>query len=203
MSYAVHSYNLSLFKLHIAAIIARNLIELSTTSVGNMATIYPADHPTMAKQPFSLQEYYASCHANGSLTLVLMPISRHSQNILKSSNHSASISVWSQRPAASRARVSLMGSVTVFEDPKSMPERQAIEACYLSKHPDASWWLPDTENGAHLAYWARFDPHDIYFVGGFGGQHYIGYIPLQTYQDASPKNIPNLRPAGRILLEQG
>lgn len=26
----------------------------------------------------------------------------------------------------------------------------------------------------------------IYFVGGFGDRHYIGYIPLDTYQKAVP-----------------
>ncbi|KAH7929888.1 hypothetical protein BV22DRAFT_1056143 [Leucogyrophana mollusca] len=167
-----------------------------------MATVHPSDHPTMSNQPFSLQEYYASCHNNGSLTLLLMPISRHTQNILRSPGHSASISVSSDRPAASRARVSLMGTVTVFHDARGMPDREAIKLCYLAKHPDASWWLPDDDGAAHLSFWARFDPHDVYFVGGFGDQHYIGYIPLQIYQEALSAVAPDFSLAGRILVEQ-
>ncbi len=38
----------------------------------------------------------------------------------------------------------------------------------------------------------------VYFVGGFGSSHYIGYIPLDMYQAASPA----LSVAGRILVEQ-
>jgi len=65
-------------------------------------------------------------------------------------------------------------------------ERDEIKACYLAQHPDARWWLPGDDDAAHLAYWARFDPHSVYFVGGFGDEHYIGYIPLATYQSAEP-----------------
>ena len=79
---------------------------------------------------------------NGSLTLLFLPISRHSQNILNSPTHAASISVWSERPAASRPRVSLIGNVTLFTDLNETPEREAIQACYIAQHPDARWWLP-------------------------------------------------------------
>lgn len=71
-----------------------------------------------------------------------MPISRHSQNILKSPTHSAAISIWSEHPAASRARVALIGNVTIFEDVDNIPEREAIESCYIEKHPDARRWVP-------------------------------------------------------------
>jgi hypothetical protein len=135
-----------------------------------MATVYPLDHPNMAGacislqgyahqkilrlpfpgQPFGLQEYYASCFSNGSLTLLVLPISRHSQNILHSPVHFASITISSQRPAASHARVSLIGNVTVFQDLGNVPEEEAIKACYLAQHPDASRWLPDDDEAAHI-----------------------------------------------------
>ncbi|KAI0699262.1 pyridoxamine 5'-phosphate oxidase-domain-containing protein [Cytidiella melzeri] len=153
-----------------------------------MATIFPEDHETLAGQPFSLQEYYASCHANGSLTLLFMPISRHSQNILHSPQGSASISIWSEHPAASRARVSLMGKVTVFGDLGNTPERETIQSCYIEKHPDAKWWIPGPDE-PHIAYWARFDVHSVYFVGGFGGLHYIGYIPTDLYAAAGSSTV--------------
>ncbi|KAI0949395.1 hypothetical protein AcW1_009023 [Taiwanofungus camphoratus] len=150
-----------------------------------MATIYPTSHPTLAGEPFSLQEYYASCHANGSLTLLFMPIARHSQNILSSLTHSTSISITSEHPNAGLPRVALMGTVTVFHEVENTPNVDAIESCYLSKHPDARRWCPGPK-APHIAYWARFDPHTVYYVGGFGNEHYIGYIPLEMYQNASP-----------------
>lgn len=91
-----------------------------------------------------------SCHSNGSLTLLFLPISRHSKNILHASSHSASISVTSTIPAASRPRVSLLGNITVFTDIHSVPGREAIQGCYLEKHRDAKWWLPDDEGAAHV-----------------------------------------------------
>ncbi|KII92899.1 hypothetical protein PLICRDRAFT_37701 [Plicaturopsis crispa FD-325 SS-3] len=162
-----------------AAILARELVDSSPTSIGTMATIYPSDHPDLAGQPFPLQEYYASCLGNGSLTLLFLPISRHSQNILRSPGQSASISIWSEQPAASHARVALMGNVTIFHDGFVVPEA----ACYVEKHPDSRRWVPG-DDAPHIAYWARFDPHSIYYVGGFGDEHYIGYIPLDLYQQA-------------------
>jgi hypothetical protein len=100
---------------------------------------------------FPLQEYYAPCHTNGSLTLLFLPISRHSHHIIHSSSHAASITIASERPRASRARVSLIGNVTVTELPDMDADTaDQLKACYLSKHPDAKWWLPGDENGAHI-----------------------------------------------------
>ncbi|KDQ53467.1 hypothetical protein JAAARDRAFT_39148, partial [Jaapia argillacea MUCL 33604] len=183
-----------------AARLARQLVDLSPNSVGTMATVYPSDHEGLPGQPFALQEYYASCHANGSLTLLFLPISRHSQNILKSPSHAASISIWSERPAANRARVSLIGNVTIYLDDDPVPQEEDIRKCYLSKHRDARWWLPGDEDAPHLSYWARFDPHSIYFVGGFGDEHYIGYIPLGLYQASGV--LSDLKGiAGRVVIQ--
>lgn len=102
----------------------------------------------MTGAAFPLQEYYAPCHNNGSLTLLFLPISRHSQNILHSPSRAASITVASEHPRASRARVTFMGNVTILSDTDaSVPE---IKKCYLDKHRDARWWLPGDEDGAHI-----------------------------------------------------
>jgi len=135
-----------------AAIISRNLVDLSPDFIGTMATVYPSNHPDMAGQPFGLQEYYASCFTNGSLTLIVLPISRHSRNILHSPAHSASLTISSPHPAANHARVSLIGNVTVFQNSNNVPEEEAIKACYLAQHPDASQWLPNDDKAAHVAY---------------------------------------------------
>ncbi|KAJ7594013.1 pyridoxamine 5'-phosphate oxidase-domain-containing protein [Mycena floridula] len=183
-----------------AAVIARSLID-SPPSIGVMATVFPSDHPTLADQPFSLQEYYASCMNNGSLTLVFLPISRHSRNIRASPGNQASISISSKIPDANQPRVALMGAVSVLADTESVPD--SIKACYLARHPDAKQWLPGDPHGAHLSYWTRFDPQaskSIYFVGGFGDEHYIGDIPLALYQNSMSQT--DLK-AQRIMLDQG
>lgn len=169
-----------------AARIARSLVDVSPLSVGTMATVFPPDDPLLPGYPFSLQEYYASCLSNGSLTLLFLPISRHSRNILASPSHLVSISITSELPAAHKPRVSLLGNVTIFTDIEGVDNLTEIKKCYLEKHPDAKRWLPGDDEGAHLSYWARFDPESVYFVGGFGGRHYIGFIPMELYQNAIP-----------------
>lgn len=97
---------------------------------------------------WSLITFAFSCYENGSLSLINMPISRHTQNIMHSPTHSASISVWSNPPSANRARVALMGNVT-FLDTKLAIET-GIQDCYLQQHPDAQWWLPGDPDAAHI-----------------------------------------------------
>ena len=105
----------------------------------------------------------SSCYTNGSLSLITMPISRHTRNIRNSPSHSASITVWTSPPAASRARVSLIGNVTFLESRFAVDS--GIQDCYLGRHPvsshltgivaevehvqDARWWLPDDPDAAH------------------------------------------------------
>jgi len=189
-----------------AAVIARKLVDLSVNSIATMGTVFPSDHPTLGGRPFALQEYYASCLRNGSLTLLILPISTHGKNVQHSSTHSASLTITSQNPAASNARVSLIGNITVYENAQNMSDLLFIRHCYLGKHPDAKSWLPGDDNAAHISYWARFDPQSIYFVGGFGDEHYIGFIPLHLYQNAvlqKDEAVPRpLGLAGRIMIEQ-
>ncbi|KAF9454007.1 hypothetical protein P691DRAFT_811793 [Macrolepiota fuliginosa MF-IS2] len=185
-----------------AARIARDLVDRSLDSVGSMATIFPSEDTRLSAQPFSLPEYYASCHQNGSLTLLFLPISRHSRNILHTPGQATSISITSQRPLASHPRVALIGNVTIFQDIANVPDREFIQQCYLSRHPDAKGWLPDDDEAAHISYWARFDPHTIYFVGGFGDEHYIGYIPFHLYQAAGASKATGVKGETSYGMEQ-
>ncbi|KAF9051119.1 hypothetical protein BDZ89DRAFT_525490 [Hymenopellis radicata] len=169
------------------AAIARSLVDSSVNSVATMATVFPEDDPYLPGYPFSMQEYYASCLRNGSLSLLFLPISRHSRNILASESRIVSISITSEIPAAHLPRVSLLGNITVFKESSEMGQLTEIKECYLSAHPDSKKWLPGLPGGAHVSYWARFDPQSVYFVGGFGGRHYIGFIPLYIYQAATPR----------------
>ncbi|PVF97738.1 hypothetical protein CPB86DRAFT_413028 [Serendipita vermifera] len=170
-----------------AARFARSLVD-SNDAAGTLATVFPADHPTLAGQPFALMEYYASCHTNGSLTFIFMPISQNNRNIIHSEGHAATFTVATHPARAASARVSLMGNVTVLYDTDIEGEEIGkLEKCFLARHPDARWWIPG-KKPAHTAYWARFDPRTIYYVGGFGSEHYIGYIPLRTYQEAHPQD---------------
>ena len=72
----------------------------------------------------------------------------------------------------------------------SVAERIRLSTCYKHYHPDTFWFPPSTSNTSHHPFdsvWARFDPVDIYYVGGFGDTHYIGHISVDMYAQAGEK----------------
>ncbi|KAI0258766.1 pyridoxamine 5'-phosphate oxidase-domain-containing protein [Gloeopeniophorella convolvens] len=184
-----------------AAALARGLLA-QPPAIGTMATLYPSDHPTLPGAPYAMQEYFAPCFANGSLALVLLPISRHGQNVLRAPAGDASLTVSTAPADASRARVALLGNVVLLDEGEVEEVGEALRACYTAWHPDARAWMPGDKRGAHLAYWARFDPHTVYFVGGFGDEHFIGYIPLDVYQVAKGSQLPEPESPARVKLVQ-
>jgi len=165
------------------------LVDRSPFQVGAIATNYPAGHPTLPNESFALQEYYASCFQNGSLALLMFPISQTTKNIYNESNptRQATLTIQSEPPMAASPRVALMGTVTRVEE--NLFESQGVEGCYVDAHRDTKSWVP-SKWGAHASFWARFDPHAIYYVGGFGGLHFIGYIPPDLYRSSSA--LPHL-----------
>lgn len=172
-----HCYTGSGLSLLFEAIIARSLVDDSPNFIATMATVYPSDHPSMAGtwlvvlsccnsiwksnlnlirvahfigQPFALQEYYSTYYQNGSLLLLVLPISRHTQNVIHSPAHTASLTMAAVQPAARNARVSLAGNITIFWDEDNVPEEKALREFYLSQHPDAKRWLPNDDDAAHI-----------------------------------------------------
>ncbi|WVR06588.1 hypothetical protein IAU60_003620 [Kwoniella sp. DSM 27419] len=163
---------------------ARRIVRDVTT--GTMASVFP-DTSDLAGRPFAMMEYHAPCYANGSLTFILMPISRSTQNILREPSHHATYTVSMPtdgvRSPMSRGRVALMGNMTVLSHPDKH-QTQALESCYTRHHPDARYWLPGRAGSPHMSIWARLDVDSIYYVGGFGDVHYIGPIPVDLYADS-------------------
>lgn len=49
-----------------------------------------------------------------------------------------------------------MGNVTIFKDGNHIPDADEVRRCYLEKHPDAKWWLPNDDDGAHVVSSASF-----------------------------------------------
>ncbi|CAD6579498.1 MAG: hypothetical protein TREMPRED_002508 [Tremellales sp. Tagirdzhanova-0007] len=172
-------------------------------NTGTMASVFPPDTEN-AGQPFALMEYHAPCFPSPSLTMLLMPISLSTRNILSTPSHHATYTI--QMPMErssspmSRRRVAFIGNITIlpFTDiPK--PELAHLEECYTSYHPDASMWLPYQQRHPFDSMWARFEPQDIYYVGGFGDTHYIGHIPVDMYA-ATEDGVAEGR-AGRETLK--
>lgn len=74
-------------------------------------------------------------------------------------------------------RTTLLGTLSVV--PKS--GLQAARKKYLAKHPMAKMWIDFKDFDLYVLH-----PSDIYWVGGFGGEHFIGWISPERYLAAKP-----------------
>ncbi|EIM20257.1 hypothetical protein WALSEDRAFT_70015 [Wallemia mellicola CBS 633.66] len=166
-----------------AARLARHLVE-SVRGIGTISTVFPEGHGLQG-HPFSLEAYYAPCYRNGSLTVLMMPISQSFNNILHNEDHNATISVMplDGTARASNYRVGLIGHISEIDKRSSNgmgDEGSRLRECYLSTHPDSAIWVPP-HGVPHNSYFARFDIDHVWYTGGFGNSHYIGYIPESLY----------------------
>jgi hypothetical protein len=55
-------------------------------------------------------------------------------------------------------------------------ELSAARAAYLVKHPQAGMWIDFSDFAMY-----RMEIVDVYYVGGFGNEHYIGWIAPSEY----------------------
>jgi hypothetical protein len=69
-----------------------------------------------------------------------------------------------------------------------------LAACFTSKHPDAKWWLPG--NVIHKSEWVRLVVTHVYWIGGFGDRAYIGWIPLDEWQNVTKDEWSDIRLPG-------
>ena len=71
-----------------------------------------------------------------------------------------------------KPRTTLMGRL------ERVPEEEldAAKATYLVKHPTSAAWINFSDFGMY-----RFVVEDVYCVGGFGNDHYIGWISPEQY----------------------
>ena len=58
----------------------------------------------------------------------------------------------------------------------------SLSNCFVKHHPDAEAWKPGASESPHTAFWVRFSPHEIHYVGGFGDEHFIGAVDMQQYR---------------------
>jgi len=66
---------------------------------------------------------------------------------------------------------------------KESPDHEDARSKYLAAHPTSSMWIDFGD--FHLYF---LEPKDFYWVGGFGGPHYIGWVSPADYM----KSVPSL-----------
>lgn len=143
--------------------------------------------------PEGYVEYYADCGKDGNPVMLNVHIGTGFRNIAAGSEATLSVRVGDHpvtentnpwypggivKSTAGSPRVSLRGK---FED-IDKDEIEAVESCFLKRHPDAKWWLPG--NNVHSTHWVRFNVDSLHMVGGFGDRAFIGEIPGDVYREA-------------------
>lgn len=94
--------------------------------------------------------------------------------------------------AANLPRFSLLG---YLEPIKPDPVKAVkLASCFTSKHQDAKWWLPG--NVIHESEWARMVVTHVYWIGGFGDRAYIGWIPLEEWQNVTKREWESIKLPG-------
>ncbi|KAI1427342.1 pyridoxamine 5'-phosphate oxidase-domain-containing protein [Xylaria sp. FL1777] len=80
--------------------------------------------------------------------------------------------------AANLPRFSLLGYIEKIDDASA-----ALSECFVSKHPDAKYWLPGSR--VHSSEFVRLVVQQIYFVGGFGDRAFIGWISPDEWKSVT------------------
>ncbi|TKY85381.1 hypothetical protein EX895_005543 [Sporisorium graminicola] len=179
--------------------------------VSTLSTRYPADHAIadLAGSVISGPEYFAPCDTEtGSLLYLGLTVSQTWRNVLHSKAKNATISIASnadpavpdprhaskhqwdkQRPSwrrgmPSKPRVTLFGHFDLLNATRHPDQAEKALSCYLEHHPDASHWAPNATESPHVPFWAQFSVDKVYWIGGFGDEHYIGWFDSNEWHTA-------------------
>jgi hypothetical protein len=195
--------------VHESAIQARRILHLE--NIGTLSTVFPSDSSTikhgyqsleqrpsgLGGVPIGLMDYYADCEPDsGNPTILALDIATSFKNVAAGSNITLSLRWHPQdgnwHSAASLPRFSLVGHLEDIDD--SDVSKVGLATCFVKNHPDAVAWLPG--NRIHTSRWVRLVVKDIYWIGGFGDRAYIGWIPVEAYQNVTQKEIDGCKLPG-------
>lgn len=160
--------------------------------VGSFGTIYDIVWPYVFTEDFS-----ESSLLDGNLIFIFPSVENTFINLLKNNLSSFEIKVnncsiqnWDGFPYDPLAcyRVVFIGESSI----KYLVTNSTMNANiihYLKSHPVLIDWL---EYAPHFFYFVTFHIEKIYYIGGWGSIHYIGYIDPELYFNAQPVKPPML-----------
>ncbi|OBZ84842.1 Protein CREG1 [Choanephora cucurbitarum] len=194
---AIHSFLFCLFfafhfvecmmlqSVETAAQLARRVV--SDAGRGHIVTLMDASVSSdLSGYPFAIMEYYSDeCTKDtGNLLLFMSDLQLSARNMHHNANQmSFTITALkdynrfygNQSTPVQQPRFTLFGHVSRVPDSQS---ETAFE-CFIKTHPEAKPW-----NHFHDFRFYEFHVEKIYYVGGFGGLNYIGWIPIELYRKA-------------------
>ena len=179
---------------------------LRKESIGTLSTIFPdpsssstfENRPAdVGGKPLGIMEYFADCEpATGNPTILAVTIASSFRNVAAGSNITLSLR-WhpphrKHYSAAALPRFSLVGTIERLTDEEISVS--SIKSCFTGYHPDSVIWMPG--NDIHESHWVRLVVKEVYWFGGFGDRAYIGWIPLETWQNVTEDEIKKSRLPG-------
>ncbi|WFD23263.1 hypothetical protein MEQU1_001952 [Malassezia equina] len=183
------------------------LVDEQTHFISSVATVDGEQKAVLA------YEYYAPCFQGADILYLVLPVSQLWRRVLAANPMSVTVAVaaspslddvdlrhatlsragrtqWDparplwRRGMASKNRLTMYGSMhRLAMNKESMDE---LAQCFVAHHPDARMWLPGSEESPHTAVWMRFTPSSVYYVGGFGDEHFIGHLNMTEFCAAEP-----------------
>ncbi|OLN97256.1 hypothetical protein CCHL11_07741 [Colletotrichum chlorophyti] len=174
--------------------------------------------------PIGLMDYVADCEEEGNPTILAITIATSFKNVRAGSNISLSMHWVPPYPPAKRIslftslRTRLFGSSdAATAAPDTVPYSAAnlprfsllgylekiptdpvsslrLAHCFVNKHPDSKYWLPGSP--VHESEWVRLVVTSVYWIGGFGDRAYIGWIPLDEWQNVTREEYDSIELPG-------
>ncbi|KAL1924169.1 uncharacterized protein VTP21DRAFT_7204 [Calcarisporiella thermophila] len=171
-----------------AARLARELVR--DTTIGTLMSVMK-NGTEFEGYPFGSVDYFSDAcpTSTGDPIMLLSDIQMNTRNA--KAMPKVSLTVRDLRPGSypvAKARLTLYGEL----EPLSADEIPAAKKCMQRAHPETKWWMPpDDKEGApfHDFHFYRLRTRGVYYIGGFGGLHYIGYINNELYHSSHPTEL--------------
>jgi hypothetical protein len=154
---------------------------------GTLSTLQSegAGNPAVKNYPYgSVADIADEVPSSGMPLLLLSDLERNVMNLAQDPR--CSLHLWStpqtvaqfKRPewydVMTKPRTTLLGKL------QDTGSDQASQQAYLAKHPESKAWANFSDFTLY-----RFVVEDVYVVGGFGNNHYIGWVDAQQYLGVS------------------
>jgi heme iron utilization protein len=152
---------------------ARTLAHFGRT--GTLATLsrkHPG-HPFASVMPYALDE-------RGRPLMLISSMAMHTQNLAADARASLLVTEPTAGDPLAAGRLTLMGEAR----PVPQAEVERARASYLARHANATYWVDFEDFG----FW-RFEPADLYFVGGFGA---MDWVAAAEYMTAEPDPLADV-----------
>jgi len=161
-----------------AVIEAREFVH--NNSFGTLSTINQGSHD-FGGFPAGQIEYYSETD-DASLLMIRVDMSSAFGNIRKGSPASLAIRAGDAPRKVTPMHMAANHRIILYGEFDDYTPSEDEMRNFFARHPDADDWRPGSF-GFHKTFWTKFTITGIYYIGGFGGEHYIGSIPVDQYKD--------------------